>query len=225
MKDNKTMIIFVVWAIVLIAALVWVFARKPTQQPSQTLNTESSQSAVQSQVQSQTSNTNNSIPVAQNQTQSPTTTQNYAECVVNGQSISLKINDVAFWSKDKTTTLGMNPTGIKSDKSKPLIMIQFPGNTTGNFKQGKTVDPKNITAYIFYSSDGSNVQGYDDTYAGNASNDSNAQINITKYSGNIIVGTFSGNLIYSQQLFMKSDESRKVTVQCSFSSNIEIEKF
>ena len=224
-KPKKSwLILLIIIAVLVIGGLIYYYVINSIdlRKIAPTTNNSNTAPNIQNQVQPQTPSTNNSIPTAQSQVQSQTPTENYVKCNIDGQTKNFTIGNVSYEAsaKEPATSLSADETGKETANNRSTISLTFGGNKTRSFIESEANSMNDYFMGIQYSPD--RMQIYDSNYIVGFNN--NAQANITKYSGNNIEGTFSGILVYDPPLG-KPDESRKFTVQCSFSSSVAIKNF
>lgn len=155
-----------------------------------------------------TSNNSNSSNNSSN-----TLTENSVKCDVDNQKdVTYKMFVVNSY-KDPTSesTLFMANENTSAGKPVHVLQFSFPGKTVINY----TLNPEDSNVGLHYS------DGTTTSYQTNADNGDTFQINVTKYEGNKISGTFSGEMteISTNGWNMGNRMSLK---NCSFTSNMEI---
>jgi len=193
MKNKKILLIVGAIVLIIIIFVVWMVARKPASQTSQT-----------------PVGTGN--PGASVQNQTGKLTDNFFKCDIGGKSIDFVIDSATYYAKGDFTMLSGKIVGADVYKGS-IMYLTFSGQKPGNLNNnGKESYELNVNATY--------LDEKTQTWNTNDDNDS-AVASITKYSGNNIEGTYTANPALTKP--NGQDKNSRLAIKCSFKSSLPIE--
>ena len=214
--NKKILIIIAASVLILVIVMVWLFVRKPASQTTSNANNP----ALPNTNNSASLNTNTGDSNVNAQNQAGKLTDNFVRCDFGGdKGVEFKMHPPSYappregvtsvdpvWGE---TYLGaMNAASAKAES----IQFNFPGKTTIDYALPKD---ERLAYGIHYGMNTSNTTS--ESFATDPENGDTFQIKVTKYEGNVIEGTFPGEVTSFEQA------TKRISFKnCSFKSSLAI---